>query len=64
MPIDYETRTTDANAQAAATLTALLGIPVTVDRHGVVRINATLLLSALVNLADVVTVGACQSRVR
>lgn len=47
MPTDYASRTATANAAAAATLSELLGVPVTVDRHGMARVNAQALLDAV-----------------
>lgn len=47
MVTDYAQRVTDANAADAAALSQLLGIPVTVDRHGMARINAAALRAAL-----------------
>lgn len=47
MLTDYQQRVTDANASDAAALAELLGVPVTVDRHGVARINAAALRTAL-----------------
>lgn len=47
MLTDYQQRVTDANAADAAALAQLLGLPVTVDRHGMARINAAALRAAL-----------------
>lgn len=47
MVTDYAQRIADANASDAAALAELLGVPVTVDRHGMARINAAALLAAL-----------------
>jgi hypothetical protein len=47
MLTDYQQRVTDANAADAAALSQLLGLPVTVDRHGMARINAAALRAAL-----------------
>lgn len=47
MVTDYAQRVTDANVADAAALSQLLGIPVTVDRHGMARINAAALRKTL-----------------
>lgn len=53
MVTDYAQRVTDANASDAAALADLLGVPVTVDRHGMARINAAALLTAVRQLSAV-----------
>ncbi len=50
MPTDYETRNANANATDAAALAALLNLPVTVDKHGMARVNAAELLKVLSSL--------------